>query len=95
VYAENPPQDNPMKGVMMLVELNKQFPENVSVLAQLGRLAIKTGQWEKAIERLEQALAIEPENSFAVCLLAQAYEGSGNQEQAGIFFAKCEELSSK
>lgn len=89
-YAENPPKDNPMKGVLMLVDLNKQAPENVMVLNSLGRLAIKTGQYDRAIERLTTALENEPENIKTVCLLAQAYEAKGDTENAQAFAEKCQ-----
>lgn len=89
VHTENPPQDNPMKGVLMLVDLNKQYPENVSILTSLGRLAIKTGQYERAITRLEQVLTLAPDNVDAFCLLAQAYEGLGNAAKVAEFSAKC------
>jgi tetratricopeptide (TPR) repeat protein len=95
VYTEQPPQDNPMKGILMLVEMNKQYPENVSVLTQLGRLAIKTGQFEKAIERLGKAAELEPTNRMVNCLLANAYSSVGNQERADFFNKNCEALSAK
>jgi cytochrome c-type biogenesis protein CcmH/NrfG len=95
VYAENPPQDNPMKGVLMLVELNKQNPGNPLILTQLGRLAIKTGQFDKAVERLEQAIAVQPDNSLANCLLVQAYEAVGNPEKVKEFQKICDQLSGR
>jgi tetratricopeptide (TPR) repeat protein len=95
VYAEDPPQDNPMKGVLMLIELNKQYPENVPLLTQLGRLAIKTGQFDKAVQRLEQALSLEPENPSANCLIVKAYEGAGNEPKAAEFRPKCDKLTNR
>src|SRR5690606_5723955 len=93
VYTENPPSENPMKGILMLVNLNKQEPENVMVLNQLGRLAIKTGQFEKAIERLSKAIELEPDNLASNCLLAKAYQGTGDQAKASKYQTQCEQLS--
>ncbi len=93
LYAEYPPKDNPMKGVMMLLELNEQYPEHVGILTNLGRLGIKTSQFEKAVQRLEKALEIEPENLTANCLIVKAYEGLEELEKAQNFQKKCEELS--
>ena len=93
VYAENPPTDNPMKGVLMLVGLNKEDPDNVAVLNQLGRLAIKTGQFDKAIERLGRAVELEPGNPMSNCLYGQALKEKGNQAEASEYLAKCEELA--
>lgn len=91
VYTENPPKENPMKGILMLVDLNKKYPEDVSVLTNLGRLAIKTGQFQRATERLQTILKIEPNNRDAICLLAQAYDGLGQVEDAQKFAAQCQE----
>ncbi|MEM9919490.1 MAG: tetratricopeptide repeat protein [Bacteroidota bacterium] len=81
-YTEKPPQDNPMKGILMLVDLNKRNPDNVPVLIQLGRLAIQTGQYEKAIQRLTKAVSLQPEESRGHCLLAKALESNGQPEKA-------------
>lgn len=89
VYAEQPPADNPMQAVMMLRDLEQKFPEATAVYNALGRLAIKTGQWDRAIARLEKALTLEPENKFTICLLANAYEGAGQSDKATIFGNRC------
>lgn len=89
VYAEHPPKDNPMQAVLMLRDLEKQYPEEAAVYNALGRLAIKTGQWEKAITRLEQALKVSPQNPNTPCLLAKAWEGAGNTQKASEYAAKC------
>jgi tetratricopeptide (TPR) repeat protein len=88
-FTENPPQDNPMKGILMLREYNQQAPENVLVLTTLARLAIQTNQIDKAIERLNTVISIEPDNIKANCLLVQAYDRIGNQEKAAQYAAKC------
>ena len=93
VYTESPPPDNPMKGILMLVNMNKANPEDVAVLNQLGRLAIKTGQFDKAIERLGKAVEIEPNNPMSNCLFGQALKEKGNQAEAERYLAKCEELT--
>lgn len=89
-YVEYPPQDNPMKGILQLINLNKENPDNPLVLTNLGRLAIQTGQFDKAIQRLGRAVEIEPENRTANCLLAQVYSETGNPKKAALFLAKCQ-----
>jgi thioredoxin-like negative regulator of GroEL len=90
-YTENPPKDNPMKGILQLRELDKENPENIPVNVQLARLAIKTGQFDRAIERLEKMEAKEPNNKRVLCLLADAYQG-GNNPKAAEMLKKCESL---
>jgi tetratricopeptide (TPR) repeat protein len=92
-YTANPPADNPMKGVLMLRELNQEEPNNVLVLNALARLAIKTGQYERAVERLEAAAQLSPDNANTICLLAQAYEGKGDNGKAQEYAEKCRSLS--
>ncbi len=88
-YVDNPVQDNPMQGILMLRELNTNNPENVSVLNQLGKLAIQTNQNERALERLETAIGLEPENQTTICLLATAYKNIGNASKADEYSNKC------
>ena len=89
-YTDNPPQDNPMKGILMLRELDSKYPANPKVLFQLASLAMRTNQFDKAIARLEQILAVQPGNSSAICLLADAYKGAGKNDKASLFAKKCE-----
>ncbi len=88
-YVEYPLKDNPMKGIRMLLDLDKAHPNEPMILTNLGRLAIQTGQYEKAIERLENVLKIAPENKKAHCLLAQVYSEQGNQQKAALYLEKC------
>ena len=89
VYSENPPPDNPMQAVLMLRDLEQKYPENASVYNALGRLAIKTGQWQRAIDRLEKAWSLDKTNANTPCLLAKAYAGAGNQDKAAAFNKIC------
>ena len=88
-YTDFPLPEEPMKGILMLRELNEKHPKNVQVLNQLGRLALKTNQFERALERLEEAYSIDPDNKNTVCLLADAYKSAGNVAKAGEFEKKC------
>lgn len=87
--VEHPPKENPMKGILELINLNKTHPDNASVLYQLGRLGIQTGQFEKAVGRLKKALELEPTMSKAHCLLSEAYNKLGDEANASIHRAKC------
>lgn len=94
-YTENPPPNEPMKGIQMLLSLNEKHPENVMVLTTLARLAIKTGQYDRAQTRLERALEIEPNHASATCLLATVLEQTGDGTRAQELRNKCELLTLK
>jgi len=89
-YTENPPADEPMKGILMLRDLQTKFPENVTILNSLANLALKTNQFDRALQRLKQAEALEPDNPATLCMLAKAYEGMGDQKNAALYQQKCD-----
>jgi len=81
-YVDAPDETNPMKGILMLIDLNKKFPDNTSVLFQLGRLALGTNQLDKAVERLSRVVELDPNNREAHCLLAETFEKKGEMSLA-------------
>jgi predicted Zn-dependent protease len=89
VYAENPPPDNPMRAVLMLRDLESKHSDNAAVYNALGRLAIKTGQWQKAVDRLEKARTLDKNNPNTPCLLAKAYEGLGQMDKSASYAKLC------
>ncbi|MFK8055077.1 MAG: tetratricopeptide repeat protein [Saprospiraceae bacterium] len=91
-YADNPPANNPMRGIRMLLDLNKENPEDVAVLVQLGRLALQTNQNDKALGRLTLATELEPDNRTAQCLLSEAARRTGNDQQAASAETACRKL---
>ena len=93
VFAEVPPKENPMMGVMELLELNKQHPDNVTVLLVLAKLGLRTHQYEKVVERLNKVLSLQPDNRDAVCMLAVAYDGLGDHARTDEMSARCAQLS--
>ena len=93
LYADNPPADNPMKGILQLLELNRQAPDNVAILVSLGRLGIQTNQLDKAAQRLERAVELEPENIRAICLLAEVYNRQNRTAEAASYGERCAALA--
>lgn len=91
VYAEQPKADNPMMAVTILRDLEAKYPNEPAVYNALGRLAIKTNQWDKAVQRLEKAFQLDPANPNTPCLLVQAYQGAGNEKKAAEMAEKCKQ----
>lgn len=83
-----------MNGVLMLKEVEKKDPDNELMNVTLGKLAIVSGQFEKAIPRLEKLIANHPENVEAHYHLAEAYRATGKKEAAINTLEKCKKLVS-
>jgi len=93
--AEHPDEDNPMKGILQLLDLNKKYPDNVSVLNQLARLGLKTNQIDKALERLKKALSLQPENLTSNCLMAEVLSKSNKSAEAEEYKIRCQNLMTR
>jgi tetratricopeptide (TPR) repeat protein len=88
-YVDNPDPENPMKGILMLRELDEKYPDNIQILSQLARLALKTNQTDKAKERIDRVLAIAPDYAQVYCLAADIYTASGDAAKAEEYSKKC------
>lgn len=80
---------NPMQGITILLEVVKQDSTNAEAQFALGKFSMVSGQFEKAIYRLEKVLHSQPQNSEALFLLAEAYRNTGNIKKAVENFEKC------
>ncbi|MDX1685224.1 MAG: hypothetical protein R3275_08300 [Saprospiraceae bacterium] len=76
-YAERPDKNNPMKGVMMLLDLEKNFPGDNRVQNTLAYYGLQTGQIEKARQRLTEVLQRDPDDQRANCLMARLMKQNG------------------
>lgn len=85
-----PDDGNPMQGILSLVELSKNYPQEPAVFVQLGQFSIQTGQWDKALERLLRAYELDPENKEAICLLSSVYKEMGDTDKSAEFSRRCE-----
>jgi tetratricopeptide (TPR) repeat protein len=89
VYAENPSADNPMQAVLLLRDLEQKYPDAPSVYNALGRLAIKTGQWQRAVDRFEKSWTLDKTNIKTPCFLVKAYEELGNSAKVAEYAKLC------
>ncbi len=81
-YIELPEEGQPMKGIQMLAGLANTYPEAPAPPYQLARLAVKTGQYERALTRIEQALKLAPEDPRIACLAIEIYTALKRPEEA-------------
>lgn len=90
VYVES--TNDVMKGVLMLREVEKAEPDNETMNLTLGRLAVVSGQFDKAITRLERLVQQHPENAEAYLHLAEAYRAVGQKEKALVALEQCKRV---
>jgi predicted Zn-dependent protease len=84
----------PMQGVSILLDIVRKDSTNVDALLMLGRFGIISGQFDKAIARLEKILYLRPQNSEALLLLAEAYNGKGDKNKAVELLERCKKTVS-
>ncbi len=81
-----------MQGVLLLREVVDEEPENIPANIQLGRLSIVSGQFDKAKQRLNKVLSVEPENTEALYFLGETHVALEENEEAIAVFKRCAEL---
>lgn len=91
VNVEYPPQGQPMTGILQLRKLNETYPENTLVLFHLARLAIQTNQWDKAKERLNSIIKLDPGFSRAYCLMMDIAKHENDEVALKSLSLKCKE----
>jgi len=74
--------ESPMEAIMLLREVIQEDPNHMEANYWLGEFSMMSGQFEKAVERFEKVLKMQPDN-LAYCLkLADAYFALGRIDDA-------------
>jgi tetratricopeptide (TPR) repeat protein len=81
-----------MKGVQLLLGVVRQDSTNILATMVLGKLAIKSQQYDKAIVRFEKILRIDPKNTEAMYHLAEVYKNTGNIAKAKDLLNTCKKV---
>ncbi|HXH19920.1 MAG TPA: tetratricopeptide repeat protein [Chitinophagales bacterium] len=85
-------QTDPMKGVMLLREITDKDPDNITANLILGKYGIVSGQFDKAVQRLQKVLSVDSLNVDAYLYLAEAYEGMGDKAKAIETLEQCKKI---
>jgi tetratricopeptide (TPR) repeat protein len=85
----------PMQGIQLLLGITRERPDDIPANLMLGKMAIQSGQYDKAVARFETVLKNEPENTEATYFLAEAYKGKGDKAKAIELLEKCKKLVNK
>ncbi len=83
---------NPMQGIQLLLGVVKQDPNNQKANMNLGMFSMKSGQFQKAVDRFRTVINVKatPEAWF---YLGTSYENLGQKSEAIIAYQKSKELA--
>ncbi len=80
--------DSPMQGITMIREVLDDDPDNALAIESLGLLSITSGQFERAVERFEQLIALDKDNEQAHFYLGYSLAQLGKEEEAKVHFQR-------
>lgn len=82
----------PMEGIQILLEMVEKDPDNIPVNIILGKMAIESGQLDKAIERGQHVLRLDPKNLEGHLFLGEAYKRHNEIDKAIETFTAAKSL---
>ena len=71
-----------MKGIQQLLSVVRKDSTNMKAQMMLGVGGYVSGQYDKAIERLQKVIKVQPDNVEAVAFLADTYAAKGDKKEA-------------
>jgi len=83
---------NPMQGITLLLDVVKQDPKNLKANLNLGLFSMKSGQFDKAVERFKTVIDIAP-SAEAWFYLASSYESMDRKSDAIAAYLKTKEIA--
>ena len=81
-----------MKGIEQLLTIVRQDSTNIPANVILGRMAVESGQLDKAVARGETILRVDKNNIEAHLFLAEAYKRKGDIQKAKDLFKEAEAI---
>lgn len=76
----------------MLAGLATKYPESALPPYHLARLAVQTGQYDRAEGRIEQALKLAPDDPKIACLAIEIYKAVNKPEKADALAGICGQM---
>ncbi len=87
----DPDGGSPMQGIMLLLDVVKQDPNNRNANLSLGLFAMKSGQYAKAVLRFKTVIAQKAE-AEPYFYLAESYKQLGQKKEAIEAYQKCKDM---
>ena len=83
---------NPMQGIQLLLGVVKTDPKNLNANMNLGLFSMKSGQFDKAVNRFKTVIEVK-QSPEAYFYLGTTYENLGAKQDAIIAYTKSKELA--
>ena len=80
---------NPLEGIAKIKEVVDRDSTNVYGHLTLVKGSLLSGQYDKAISRLETVTRLQPDNIEAILLLADTFERTGDKKSAIKWYQQC------
>ncbi|MFT3902737.1 MAG: tetratricopeptide repeat protein [Niabella sp.] len=79
---------NPMEGIAHIREVVAKDSTNIYAQLTLASASLMSGQTEKAVQRLETVIRLQPSNVQALLMLGDLYERQGDKVNAARWYTK-------
>ena len=86
--------DNPMEGISKVRQVVERDSTNIYAQMVLGQGSLLSGQYDRAIDRFEKVLALQPVNLEAILLMAEVFERKEDKANAIKWYSKALPLAS-
>jgi len=80
--------ENPMAGIQLIREVADRDSANAFAQLMLGLGGLESGQFDRAIDRLQRVVKYQPDNLEAILALAESYERKGDKANAIEWYTK-------
>jgi tetratricopeptide (TPR) repeat protein len=84
--------ENPMEGILKIRQVVERDSNNVFAQMVLGHGSVISGQYDKAIDRFEKVIRLQPDNLEAIMMLAEIYERKADKLSAIKWYSKAVSL---
>jgi len=93
-YARSQKQIGDTTAAFAVIEKGRSiFPDDSSLQLEQSQLYLETGQNEKLITNLKEAIAADPTNENLYRVLGQTYENIGDIENATVYYQKAIDIN--
>ena len=84
--------DNPMEGILKVRQVAEKDNSDIFAQIVLGHGSVISKQYDKAVDRFEKVVNLQPDNLEAIMMLAEVYERKADKPSAIKWYSKAVSL---